>query len=154
MNTNRGKSERYKRILAQLKSLVGQTNDKICRLSTIIALLHHKMPGLLWTGFYLLKKTELHVGPYQGELACQVLEKNKGVCWKAINDGITIIVPDVNRFPGHIACNPRSKSEIAVPLKNRSGKIIGVLDIDSILKGHFDSIDSLYLEEIVKLYNI
>ena len=93
-------------------------------------------------------------GPYQGELACQVLEKNKGVCWAAINSREVIVVEDVKKFPGHIACNPKSKSEIAVPLKDSSEEIIGVLDIDSAVKGQFDAVDSFYLKEILKLYQI
>lgn len=154
MTTDRKKSEKYKRIVKQLNSILRQTNDSICRMSTINAILHHKMPGFFWTGFYLLRDGELIAGPYQGQLACQVLEKNKGVCWTAINKGETIVVDDVDKFPGHIACNPKSKSEIAVPLKNRSAEIIGVLDIDGIIKGQFDTVDAFYLEEIVKLYNI
>jgi len=106
---------RYKRIYEQLRGLFTKTNDKIARMATIVAVLHHKMPHFFWTGFYRIVDGELIVGPYQGPLACQVLEKNKGVCWACVNRKETIIVPDVEKFPGHIACDPRSKSEITVP---------------------------------------
>jgi len=106
---------RYKRIYEQLRGLLTKTNDKIARMATIVAVLHHKMPHFFWTGFYRIVDGELIVGPYQGPLACQVLGKNKGVCWACVNRKETIIVPDVEKFPGHIACDPRSKSEITVP---------------------------------------
>jgi GAF domain-containing protein len=145
------KVNRYKRIYQQLKELVPFTDNRIARMATIAAILHHKMESYSWTGFYILSDGELIVGPYQGPLACQLLEKNKGVCWKGVNDQKTIIVPDVHKFPGHIACDPRSRSEIVVPVRDKRNKIVGVLDIDSKSFGNFDETDSSHLENIVRL---
>ncbi|MEI6899176.1 MAG: GAF domain-containing protein [Bacteroidota bacterium] len=145
------KTEKYKRILLQLEDLFARTNDLDARMATMAALLHHKLPQLLWTGFYSLKDDELLVKMYQGPLACQVLKKNTGVCWTAINTGKTVIVPDVLLFDGHIACDPRSKSEIVVPVTNNDGKISGVLDLDCKVLNGFDLIDGEYLEKAVLL---
>ncbi len=145
------KANRYLRIYNQLKELLGKSDDSDARMSTVIAVLHHKMESFFWTGFYCIKEGELIVKTYQGPVACQVLEKNKGVCWAGINQEKTIIVPDVHKFPGHIACDSRSKSEIVVPLKNITNKIIGVLDVDSTSLNAFDQTDAEYLEKIVAL---
>jgi GAF domain-containing protein len=120
-------------------------------MATIVALLHHKMKGFFWTGFYLLDDGELIVGPYQGSLACIKLEKDTGVCWAGINRGETVVVPDVHQFPGHIACDSRSNSEIVVPLRNITGEIIGVLDVDSSEFNTFDEVDAQWLEQILTL---
>lgn len=120
-------------------------------MATVAALLHHKMPHFFWTGFYILIKGELVVGPYQGPLACQVLEKGKGVCWEGIQKRQTIIVSDVHAFPGHIACDPRSKSEIVVPLIEKEGRVWGVLDVDSRQSHAFSEVDKEWLEKIVAL---
>ena len=148
---NTKKSGRYERIYKQLEELLKKTNDPICRMATINAVLHHKMDNFFWTGFYLLSEGELRVGPYQGPVACQILELNKGVCWAVINTGKSILVPDVEKFPGHIACDSRSKSEIAIPLKKTDGSMAGVLDIDSKELSIFDEEDALHLERIVSL---
>ena len=145
---NPGKSGRYRRIITQLNSLLEATADPVSRMSTINAVLYHKMDGFFWTGFYLLVEGELRVGPYQGPLACQILAKNQGVCWSAINNKTTIVVEDVEEFPGHIACDSRSRSEIAVPVSDQAGKITGVLDVDSKVKGQFDRTDAKFLEII------
>lgn len=145
------KTARYGRIYDQLQELVKKSNDKTARMATIAAVLHHKMDGFFWTGFYLLRKGELIVGPYQGPVACLKLEKDTGVCWTCINRGKTLLVPDVNKFPGHIACDSRSKSEIVVPVKNAGDEIIGVLDVDSISFDHFDESDAEWLEKITSL---
>lgn len=118
------------------------------------ALLHHKMKQYFWTGFYLLDDGELIAGPYQGPVACQLLAKNTGVCWAAINKGESIVVPNVHEFPGHIACDSRSNSEIVVPLKNSSGEIIGVLDVDSKDLNAFDEGDRAGLENILELLQV
>ena len=144
------KAGRYGRIYNQLDNLLQKTDDIYARMATVAAILHHKM-RFFWTGFYLLKNGELIVGPYQGPVACQVLEKNQGVCWATVNQVNSIIVPDVNKFPGHIACDTRSKSEITIPLKNKNGEIIGVLDVDSSELNTFDEIDQDNLEKIVDL---
>jgi L-methionine (R)-S-oxide reductase len=145
------KAERYLRIYQQLKELVQKTDNKIARMSTISAVLHHKMDTFSWTGFYLLSKNELIVGPYQGPLACQLLEKNRGVCWESIKEQQIITVPDVHKFTGHISCDPRSKSEIVVPVRNNRKEIIGVLDIDSTRFENFDETDAFHLERITDL---
>ena len=145
------KSKRYNRIYDQLKELVVITDNRITRMATISALLHNKMKSFSWTGFYLLSEGDLIVGPYQGRLACQLLERNRGVCWTGINEGKTIIVPDVNKFQGRIACDPKSKSEIVVPFRDKQNKIAGVLDVDSEIIGNFDETDSLNLENIARL---
>jgi GAF domain-containing protein len=95
------------------------------------ALLHHKMPHFFWTGFYRLVDGDLLVGPYQGPLACMVLERHAGVCWAAVDRGEPILVPDVHAFPGHIACDARSRSEVVVPVRDRAGETRAVLDVDA-----------------------
>lgn len=144
-------TKRYARIYAQLEELFLKTKNKISRMATIAALLHHKMPHFFWTGFYLLDNGELVVGPYQGTLACLRLEKKRGVCWAGILRRQTIIVPDVHRFPGHIACDSRSNSEIVVPLFDNGGNIWAVLDVDSREFDAFTETDKEWLEKIVAL---
>jgi L-methionine (R)-S-oxide reductase len=145
------KRERYRRIAKQLEGLFEDTKDPMARMATAAALLHHKLPGFFWTGFYLLRDGELTVGPYQGSLACLVLAPHTGVCWAAIDRGETVIVPDVHAFPGHIACDARSRSEIVVPVRRRDGAITAVLDVDSETLDRFDEIDEQGLEAIVAL---
>jgi L-methionine (R)-S-oxide reductase len=145
------KEDRYHRIFIQLKELLQKSPNLTARMATIAAVLHHKMDGTLWTGFYILEDDNLVVGPYQGPLACQVLEKNRGVCWAAINSQKTIVVPDVNEFPGHIACDSRSRSEIVIPLRDNTDHITGVLDIDSDISGRFDDTDARNLKMIANL---
>ncbi len=145
------KRGRYKRIYDQLSTLLNATDDVVSRMATVAAVLHHKMDGFFWTGFYLIRDGNLLVGPYQGPVACQVLAKNTGVCWSGINQGKTIIVPDVEQFPGHIACDSRSRSEIVVPVRDKHQQIIAVLDVDSKLLEHFDEMDAVGLEKIVGL---
>lgn len=145
------KQGRYARIYEQLQGLLAKPGNAASRMATIAAVLSHKKQYFFWTGFYILDNGELIVGPYQGPVACQLLAKNTGVCWAAINSGATIVVPDVHKFPGHIACDSRSNSEIAVPVRNREGKIIGVLDVDSKDFNSFDETDREWLEKIVSL---
>lgn len=145
------KEARYKRIYTQIEKLMSTCADESSRRASIIAILHHKMDYFFWTGYYLLRKGELLVDHYQGPIACMKLAKNTGVCWTGINKEETIIVSDVHEFPDHIACDSRSQSEIVVPLRNRNGEIIGVLDVDSGVKNSFDEIDALYLEKILDL---
>jgi GAF domain-containing protein len=142
---------RYKRIFTQLQSLLQKTDNTISCMSTVIALLHHKMPHFFWTGFYILNRGELTVGPYQGPLACQVLEKKKGICWAGILRRSTIVVPNVHEFSGHIACDSRSNSEIVVPLFNKDNHPWAVLDVDSRKFNAFSDLDKQWLEKIVKL---
>jgi GAF domain-containing protein len=145
------KEGRYSRIYQQLETLVRKSNNTQARMATIIAVLHHKMEYFFWTGFYLIDNGIMTVNIYQGPVACQILEKDKGVCWAAFNKKETVIVEDVHQFPGHIACDSRSNSEIVVPFKNRDGKIIGVLDVDSSAKAAFSEIDAKWLEKILEL---
>jgi len=145
------KDGRYGRIYKQLSELVQKSNNQQARMATIIAVLHHKMDYFFWTGYYLIEDGEMTVNSYQGPVACQILSKNKGVCWAAYNKQETIVVEDVHAFPDHIACDGRSNSEIVVPLKNKSGEIIGVLDVDSSQKASFSEVDARWLEKILEL---
>jgi GAF domain-containing protein len=145
------KQKRYLRILRQIRGLVEDIDNPLSIMATINAVLHHKMPGFFWTGFYLLHNGELMAGPYQGTLACILLKKDTGVCWAAINTGRTVIVPDVDKFEGHIACSSLSRSEIVVPVFDRDNRVTGVLDVDSRELNNFDDTDRKYLEEIVHL---
>ncbi|MDY6915714.1 MAG: GAF domain-containing protein [Candidatus Cloacimonadota bacterium] len=145
------KQKRYERLYKQLQELLLPVSEPTSRMSTIAALLHHKFKYYFWTGFYRLIQDELLVGCYQGPLACLKLKKNTGVCWKAIKEQKSIIVPNVHQFPGHIACDSRSNSEIVVPIKNFQNKLVAVLDVDSKDFDAFDKIDQLNLENIVKL---
>jgi len=120
-------------------------------MATINAVLYHKMDYFFWCGFYLIQEDKLQVGPYQGALACIDLPAGSGVCQAALSRKETLIVPDVDAFPGHIACDSRSKSEIVVPLYDTTGKICGVLDVDSRIPDSFDEVDAAALEKIVNL---
>ncbi len=142
---------RYNRIQSQLRELFLKSDDLLSRMATINAVLYHKMDGFFWVGFYLLKADKLLVGPYQGPVACLELPRNKGVCWEGINLGKPVVVPDVHEFPGHIACDSRSQSEIVIPVRDLNQKIVGVLDIDSKLKNNFDNTDAEQLAKIVAL---
>ena len=146
---------RYERIAAQLQDLFRAgpkaTDDPIARMATACAVLHHKMPHYFWTGFYLLKEGKLVVGPYQGPVACAVLPGPDGVCWAGVAGGAAVIVPDVHAFPGHVACDARSRSEIVVPMRGEDGAVVGVLDVDSDRPDAFGEVDRVGLERIVGL---
>ena len=146
-----GRRDRYKRIAEQLAELIAKTDDPAAHRATAAALLHHKIPGVSWTGFYLLKDGELVVDAYQGPVGCLVLERNVGVCWAAIDKVETQIVSDVHGFPGHIACDERTRSEVVVPVRGANARPIGVLDIDSHREAHFDEVDGEGIELIVNL---
>lgn len=145
------KKRRYDRIYNQLDELLRPHDNQIAAMATIVSVLHHKFDYFFWTGFYLLNDGGLIVGPYQGSVACIKLKKDTGVCWAGINSKETVIVPDVHQFPGHIACDSRSNSEIVVPLKDKKGIIIGVLDVDSAALNSFDEADKEGLERIIGL---
>jgi len=145
------KAGRYERVRLQIIDLIKNISYPDARMATIIALLHNKFPYYFWTGFYLLRDGELIVSQYQGEIACLKLKKDTGVCWAGINGGKTVVVDNVEEFPGHIACSSLSKSEIVVPLKNNAGEILGVLDVDSKDFNSFDETDAVGLEKIVEL---
>jgi L-methionine (R)-S-oxide reductase len=150
MDSNK-KNGRYERILKQLEELLQKPGNPLSRMATVVAVLSHKMDDYFWTGFYLLDGGELMVGPYQGPVACQTLKKGTGVCWAGILQQQTVIVPNVHEFPGHIACDSRSNSEIVVPLKDAAGNVVGVLDVDSKDFNTFDETDRFWLERIVAL---
>lgn len=148
----KAKRGRYQRIYKQVEELIQATESPWSRMSTIAALLHHKMPDYFWTGFYYLDgEDNLIVGPYQGPIACLKLKKDFGVCWAGINRGETVLVGNVEEFPGHIACSSLSKSEIVVPVKDKKGKIVAVLDVDSKELNTFDETDREELEKVVSL---
>ncbi len=144
------RAARYRRIHEQLRGLIeGTSPDGTAAMSTICAVLHAKMPHHLWTGFYRVEGDRLHVGPYQGPVACQVLE-GRGICLEAVRRQTAVVIPDVHAFPGHIACDPRSTSEIVVPVM--SGKrVVAVLDIDAEKRSEFDDADVEPLQRIVAL---
>ena len=146
------KSGRYERLHKQIKDLIDKSsNNSLSNMATICAVLHHKMDYFFWIGFYLLQDGKLQVASYQGPLACIDLKKDQGVCWAGINSKETIIVGNVEEFPGHIACDSRSISEIVVPIKDANQKITGVLDVDSTALNSFDEVDAEWLEKIVRL---
>ena len=148
------KEGRYQRFYVQLEKLLIKTEDPVARMASICAVLHHKMDYYFWTGFYILKKGKLIVGPYQGPVACQELEKDKGVCWAAINSGAPVVVPDVHLFPDHITCDSRSKSEITIPVFDHQQHITAVFDVDSDQINSFSQVDLEQLERIMELINI
>jgi L-methionine (R)-S-oxide reductase len=145
------KKARYERIYVQLSDLLQKSNDITAQMATISAVLFHKMDYFFWCGFYKVETENLVVVTYQGPVACQLLPKDKGVCWAAVNENNTLIVPDVHAFKDHIACDSRSQSEIVIPVRNSKGVIIAVLDVDSKEQNSFDETDKEYLERIVQL---
>jgi L-methionine (R)-S-oxide reductase len=145
------KAGRYARIYKQLESVLVKTDDPLTRMATICAVLHHKMDHFFWTGFYRYQSGKLIVGPYQGPVACQELEKDKGVCWAALNKAAPVVVADVHDFPGHIACDSRSQSEITLPLFDGQGEIVAIFDVDSDRSHSFNEVDREALGEILKL---
>ncbi len=141
------KTEIYKSINAQIFALIDGEPDLIANLANITAALKEQF-GWLWVGFYLVKEDELVLGPFQGPIACTRIKKGRGVCGTAWEKAETLIVPDVEKFAGHIACSSLSKSEIVVPII-RNNIVLGVLDVDSELLNQFDEVDAKYLEEII-----
>lgn len=142
------KEEQYQSLIPQIKALLAGEEDLVANLANVCAALKEQF-GWFWVGFYLIKNDELVLGPFQGPVACTRIKKGKGVCGAAWQRAETLIVPDVDQFPGHIACASASKSEIVLPLYLRN-EIIGVLDVDSEYLSHFDEVDGVYLNEILK----
>jgi GAF domain-containing protein len=142
---------RYGRVRDQLADLFLKTDDPIARMATACAVLHHKMPHFFWTGFYRLQDGKLVVGPYQGPVACSVLPGPAGVCWTAVRKSASVLVADVHAFEGHVACDARSQSEIVVPVFDRDGAVVAVLDVDSDRPAAFGDVDRAGLEAIVAL---
>lgn len=143
------KAEQYEMLIPQIKSLIEGETDLIANLGNIAAALKEQF-GWLWVGFYWVKDGQLVLAPFQGPVACTRIHKGKGVCGAAWANAATLIVPDVEAFPGHIACSSLSKSEIVVPII-RHGEVLGVLDLDSVEYGEFDEEDKYFLEQIVSL---
>jgi len=144
------KEEQYQLLVKQIASLIDGEDDLIAVMSNVTAIIHQQMK-FWWTGFYRVVGNELVLGPCQGPVACMHIPYGKGVCGTAWQRGQTIIVPDVEQFPGHIACSSESRSEIVVPVFDNNGKVMAVLDIDSDQLGTFDDTDSNYLEVICKM---
>lgn len=147
--SNGTKEENYLNILSQIEALVYQENDLIANMANIAAILKAQF-NWLWVGFYIVKNNELVLGPFQGPIACTRITKGRGVCGTCWQEQKTIIVPDVEKFPGHIACSSISKSEIVVPI-SKKGEIVAVLDVDSEFINSFDETDKRFLEKIVPL---
>lgn len=143
------KEEQYQALLPQVKGLLTGEPDLIANLANVAAALKEQF-GWLWTGFYIVKNDELVLGPFQGPVACTRIRKGKGVCGTSWAEKRTLIVPDVEQFPGHIACSSLSRSEIVVPII-RNNEVVGVLDVDSAELNMFDEMDEKYLEEVVGL---
>lgn len=143
------KQERYEALLPQIKAVVEDEPDLIANMANVAAMLHETF-GFWWTGFYRVEGEELVLGPFQGPMACTRIRKGRGVCGTAWLKEETQVVPDVDKFPGHIACSSASRSEIVVPLFHE-GKVIAVLDIDSERLNTFDETDRQNLEQIVKM---
>ena len=140
--------DQYLLLVKQIKNLLNKSDNILSNLSNLTAALKQTFDKISWVGFYLFDGEKLYLGPFQGKVACTELKLGKGVCGTAAFENKTMIVPDVNKFPGHIACDADSKSEIVVPIM-RNGKLYGVLDLDSTEYGSFNEIDKKYLEEII-----
>lgn len=143
------KQERYEALLPQIEAVVEDEPDLIANMANVAAMLHETF-GFWWTGFYRVEGQELVLGPFQGPMACTRIRKGRGVCGTAWAEAQTQVVPDVDQFPGHIACSSASRSEIVVPIF-KEGEVIAVLDIDSAELGTFDHIDRRYLEQVVEM---
>lgn len=144
------KALRYQELSIQLNALLDGENDEIACLANAVAAINEAF-HFLWTGFYLVKDQQLVLGPFQGPVACTRIQKGRGVCGSSWAENKTIIVPDVDEFPGHIACSSLSRSEIVIPIHSKSKNVVGVLDIDSEILNFFDEHDQFGLERICKM---
>jgi L-methionine (R)-S-oxide reductase len=147
--TSVSKEDQYLSLIPQIKGLITGETDQIANLANIAAALKEQF-NWFWVGFYLVKGEELVLGPFQGPVACTRIKKGRGVCGSSWEKSEVLIVPDVDEFPGHIACATASRSEIVLPLYNGTG-IIGVLDVDSEHLSYFDEVDAKYLEQVLEL---
>lgn len=147
---SKNRERNYEIVLEQLRALIEGESDIVANLSNASALLNQFLDDINWVGFYLWKKNELVLGPFQGLPACIRIPYGKGVCGTAVEEEKTILVPNVNEFPGHIVCDANSKSEIVIPIIS-SGNVCGVLDIDSPIYNRFDEVDQHYLEKFVTI---
>ena len=144
-----GKADKYKSLVPQISALLEGENDEIANMANVCAALKEQF-GFFWVGFYMIKNGELVLGPFQGPVACTRIRKGMGVCGSAWDQAETLIVPDVDAFPGHIACSSASRSEIVIPVI-RKGNVTGVLDVDSTELNSFDETDAEYLSQIIEL---
>ena len=144
------KRDLYERAIVEIKDRVKDVDSVVPRMATIVAILKSTMPHYFWSGFYFAEENEMIIGPYQGSCACPNISYT-GVCGTSARRKETVIVPDVHKFPGHIACDERSKSEIVVPLFDEKGRVIAVFDVDSSELNAFDEIDKEYLEKIMPI---
>jgi len=145
------KRELYEELARQARGLLAGERDAIANAANLSALIWHTLPDLNWAGFYFLKGRELVLGPFQGKPACVRIAMGTGVCGTAAAGPRTVLVPDVHRFPGHIACDGASNSELVVPLV-ADGRVVGVLDLDSPLSGRFDADDAAGIEALARLW--
>ena len=150
---NVDKIEKYRLLTEQIRALIEGETDNVAVMANVCAAIHEAM-GFWWTGFYRVKDGELILGPFQGSVACMHIGFGKGVCGTAWKEQRTVIVPDVEQFPGHIACSTLSRSEIVVPVFLNTGEIVAVLDIDSKELSTFDETDQEYLERICRMLTI
>lgn len=146
------KTEKYESLIPQIAALLTGETDLTANLANVSAALKEQF-GFFWVGFYWVKDEQLVLGPFQGPVACTRIARGKGVCGQAWAQAQTLIVPNVDEFPGHIACSSLSKSEIVLPVLYQ-GEVLGVLDVDSEFLNHFDEVDAKYLEEIITLIPI
>ncbi len=144
------KKDKYSALYKSAEALLEGETNMVSKMANLAALIHGTM-GFWWTGFYLVEGGELVLGPFQGPVACMHIAYGRGVCGTAWKERRTVVVPDVEQFPGHIACSSESRSEIVVPLRRNGGEITGVLDIDSWELSTFDETDSLWLEKLAAL---
>jgi len=146
------KATTYEQVTQEIEATLQGETDLLAAMATLVCLLHQAFDSYIWTGFYRrVGPDKLLIGPYQGTLGCLHISFDRGVCGACARSQQTIIVPDVHQFPGHIACDPNSKSEIVVPVFDRAGGLIAVLDVDSDQYNSFDKTDQRYLEQIVSL---
>jgi len=150
--TDISKEEQYLSLIPQIKGLISGEDDQIANLANVAAALKEQFKWF-WVGFYLVKGDELVLGPFQGPVACTRIKKGKGVCGASWQQEEVLVVPDVDEFPGHIACASASRSEIVLPVFS-GGNVIGVLDVDSEYLSHFDDLDAKYLKEIISLLDV
>ncbi len=141
----------YETLQAQVASVLEGSTDLISCMASVACLIREAFPELIFAGFYRNRDGVLHVGPYQGSLACMVLPRGKGVCGASLREGRTFIVPDVHAFRDHIACDSRAESEIVIPVRDNAGRIIAVLDLDSPKMGTFDQTDARFLEGLAAI---
>lgn len=151
IDSSSSKEEKYATLLPQIEAVLDGEPDVIANMANVASMIHETF-NFWWTGFYRVVGEQLVLGPFQGPMACTRIKFGKGVCGTAWKEESTVVVPDVDAFPGHIACSSASRSEIVVPIK-RDGKVVAVLDIDSEKLSTFDDTDKLWLEKVAELFS-